>query len=151
MESDCRTDFDRIAKEESERGCTLHWKLLTSSPGVNFHPDCIAAVEASAIETCGDWEAAASGKKEGKLWKHMTSGAGHDSCYTSMRVPTSMIFVPCKDGISHNPEEFCSLEDWYISSGIMLTSSLARSEHKFCLEQSYDMISFEQNGGISNR
>jgi acetylornithine deacetylase/succinyl-diaminopimelate desuccinylase-like protein len=114
MESACRSDFDKIAKEESEQGCTLDWKLLTPSPAVKFHPDCIGAVEASTIEVCGDSEAAGLGKKEGKLWKHMTSGAGHDSCYTSKRIPTSMIFVPCKNGISHNPEEYCGPEDWYV-------------------------------------
>jgi N-carbamoyl-L-amino-acid hydrolase len=42
-----------------------------------------------------------------------TSLAGHDSALTSTRVPTSMIFVPSKDGISHAPEEFTSEEQWY--------------------------------------
>jgi len=41
----------------------------------------------------------------------MTSGAGHDSVYTSRHAPTSMIFVPCRDGVSHNPAEYCSPED----------------------------------------
>lgn len=36
---------------------------------------------------------------------------GHDSVFTSRRVPTSMIFVPCKDGVSHHPEEYCAPED----------------------------------------
>jgi acetylornithine deacetylase/succinyl-diaminopimelate desuccinylase-like protein len=29
-----------------------------------------------------------------------------------MRVPTAMIFVPSKDGISHNPNEYTSKEEW---------------------------------------
>lgn len=36
---------------------------------------------------------------------NIVSGAGHDSLYLSQRVPTSMIFIPCKDGISHNEAE----------------------------------------------
>lgn len=35
----------------------------------------------------------------------LQSGAGHDSCYTSVHCPTAMLFIPCKDGISHNPAE----------------------------------------------
>ena len=31
--------------------------------------------------------------------------------FTSKRVPTSMIFVPCWNGVSHNPTEFCAPED----------------------------------------
>ncbi|MDA4184988.1 M20/M25/M40 family metallo-hydrolase, partial [Escherichia coli] len=30
------------------------------------------------------------------------SGAGHDAVYLARVAPTAMIFVPCKDGISHN-------------------------------------------------
>ena len=42
----------------------------------------------------------------------MISLAGHDSALTSIRVPTSMVFVPSKDGISHAPEEFTTEEEW---------------------------------------
>lgn len=35
-----------------------------------------------------------------------------NSAETSMRVPTAMIFVPSKDGISHNPNEYTSKEQW---------------------------------------
>lgn len=31
--------------------------------------------------------------------------------FTSKRAPTAMIFVPCRDGVSHNPVEYCSAED----------------------------------------
>lgn len=42
----------------------------------------------------------------------MISYAGHDSAETAHVVPTAMIFVPSKGGISHNPAEFTSEEDW---------------------------------------
>jgi acetylornithine deacetylase/succinyl-diaminopimelate desuccinylase-like protein len=35
------------------------------------------------------------------------------SVYTARKVPTAMIFVRCKDGISHHPAEYSSPEDWY--------------------------------------
>ena len=43
---------------------------------------------------------------------YTTSQAGHDSAMTALRVPTAMIFVLRKDGISHAPEEFTSKEQW---------------------------------------
>lgn len=36
---------------------------------------------------------------------------GHDSVFTSQRCPTSMIFVPCRDGVSHNPTEYSAPAD----------------------------------------
>jgi N-carbamoyl-L-amino-acid hydrolase len=41
----------------------------------------------------------------------MTSGAGHDAQMMARICPAAMIFVPSKDGISHNPSEFTSKED----------------------------------------
>ncbi len=38
----------------------------------------------------------------------MTSGAGHDAQMIARIAPAAMIFVPSKDGISHNPAEFTS-------------------------------------------
>jgi len=39
-------------------------------------------------------------------WIRMPSGAGHDAQSLAPYVPTGMIFVPCRDGISHNPAEW---------------------------------------------
>ena len=109
IEKECRAEFEKIAKEESEKGCSLEWKELVDSPAVKFHRDCIEAVQASAEDVCKDLPATSN---DGQLWKAMISGAGHDSCYTNRRVPTSMIFTVTKEGVSHNPQEYCSPEDW---------------------------------------
>jgi len=37
--------------------------------------------------------------------REMPSPAGHDSRYLNRVCPTGMIFIPCKDGISHNEAE----------------------------------------------
>jgi len=52
-----------------------------------------SAVESSVREIC---EGLPQTEKDGELYKYMISGAGHDSCYTNRRFPTSMIFVPTK-------------------------------------------------------
>jgi hydantoinase/carbamoylase family amidase len=100
MQDEILGSFDKIASEDG-RGVELTWTLDTDSPAVKFHPDCIGAVERAADKLVGP---------DG--WLPITSGAGHDSVYTSRLCPTTMIFVPCKDGISHHPEEYCTPEDW---------------------------------------
>jgi len=45
-------------------------------------------------------------KKLGFTYMRLTSGAGHDAQMISRIAPSAMIFVPSKDGISHNPLEY---------------------------------------------
>jgi beta-ureidopropionase / N-carbamoyl-L-amino-acid hydrolase len=40
--------------------------------------------------------------------KFMASGAGHDMAFISQVAPAAMVFIPCKDGLSHTPEEWAS-------------------------------------------
>jgi ureidoglycolate amidohydrolase len=41
----------------------------------------------------------------------MVSRAYHDSLFMARLCPISMIFIPCRDGVSHRPDEFSSRED----------------------------------------
>ena len=52
-----------------------------------------------------------SAKKLNLSYMYMDSGAGHDTAHLSRVAPASMIFIPCKDGLSHCPEEFAKIED----------------------------------------
>ncbi|KAL5508550.1 hypothetical protein ACEPAH_6169 [Sanghuangporus vaninii] len=63
-------------------------------------------------------------QEAGLGWREIQSGAGHDSVYTASRVPTSMIFVRCKDGISHNPAEYASPEDIAAGATVLLGAVL---------------------------
>lgn len=49
-------------------------------------------------------------------YKVMHSGAGHDSQLIAKHVPTAMLFVPSKDGVSHNPAEYTDPE--YLEKGV---------------------------------
>lgn len=109
MVKECEAEFHRISRDDSEKGCEVEWELLVDSPSVQFDQECISAVEQSAADVCSTLPQPASGVK---LYKPMVSGAGHDSCYTNRICPTSMIFTPTRSGISHNPTEYCSAEDW---------------------------------------
>jgi len=50
----------------------------------------------------------------------MTSGAGHDACNMALIAPTSMIFIPCEDGISHNEIENATQGDCSAGAGVLL-------------------------------
>ena len=57
----------------------------------------------------------------------IVSGAGHDAVYVARVAPTAMIFVPCKDGISHNEIEDASPDDIEAGANVLLTAMLGRA------------------------
>ncbi|KAK7218007.1 hypothetical protein V2G26_006010 [Clonostachys chloroleuca] len=112
IEQSCLQSFRDIAQEDGA-GVAISWTLDTDSPAAVFDKQCISAVEQAASSLVGP---------DG--WLHIASGAGHDSVGTNKRCPTTMIFVPCKDGVSHHPEEYCSQEDCAIGTQVLLDSIL---------------------------
>ncbi|KAG9840000.1 N-carbamoyl-L-amino acid hydrolase, partial [Aureobasidium melanogenum] len=127
VEEDCKKAFAAIAAGEnidglgtdfvpSSKSCSVSWKLDTDSPATKFHPECISCVQGAATSIFGDQTEA--------LTKPMTSGAGHDSVYTNQRCPTTMIFVPSKDGVSHNPVEFTKPEDCALGAQVLMQAVL---------------------------
>jgi N-carbamoyl-L-amino-acid hydrolase len=55
------------------------------------------------------------------------SGAGHDAVYMARLAPSGMIFIPCKDGISHNEIEYASPEHITAGANVLLHAVLERS------------------------
>lgn len=123
MVEQCCQAFDEIATEDSERGVEVSWETLTENVAVKFHPDCIAAVESAAEAVCASVPANQNPSNK-SLWRHMTSGAGHDSCNVSKRCPTAMIFTPTRNGMSHTPEEYCSPEDCVLGAEVLMGATL---------------------------
>ena len=86
-------------------------KEIWYAPPVRFDEHCIEAVRGAA-------------KKLGIPSKEMVSGAGHDAVYVSKVAPTSMIFIPCKDGLSHNELESIELEHAVDGTNVLLHAVL---------------------------
>ncbi len=84
------------------------------SPPVSFNPDCIEAVRSSV-------------KMLGYSTMEMFSGAGHDSVYVSKVAPTSMIFIPCEGGLSHNEAENAEAADLEAGCNVLLHAVLDRA------------------------
>jgi len=60
----------------------------------------------------------------------MASGANHDANSVANIMETGMIFVPSKDGLSHHPDEFTSIEDIKIGSEVMLETMVNLSTNE---------------------
>lgn len=60
--------------------------------------------------------------QQGKSYRTMVSGAGHDAQLFAAKCPTAMIFVPSRAGISHSPEEYSSPEE--LAGGLNLLTAI---------------------------
>ena len=94
-------------------GVAIEFEMLTADKPVALSEE--LAKKAEAI--C---------EAEGIDYLHMNSGAGHDAMHMAKLAPTTMIFIPCKEGISHNPAEFAKLED--ICRAVEVLAKLLESE-----------------------
>jgi beta-ureidopropionase / N-carbamoyl-L-amino-acid hydrolase len=109
-------DF-RKALEEVMTGLALSFdeKRIWNSPAVRFAPALVDCVRAGA-------------EKSGFAMRSMVSGAGHDAAYTARVMPTTMIFVPCAGGISHNEAESTSLEECAAGAQVLLNAVLEHDQ-----------------------
>jgi beta-ureidopropionase / N-carbamoyl-L-amino-acid hydrolase len=109
METSLHAAIEQIALDDKVE---IALKKVQDLAAVKFHPDCIAAVRAGAdaLELAH---------------RDIISGAGHDACHMSRITPTSMIFVPCKDGLSHNEAEGATLEHCAAGAQVLLEAALA--------------------------
>jgi N-carbamoyl-L-amino-acid hydrolase len=82
-----------LSKEISVKFCDVAY-----SPFVELNQDLNSLIEKSI-------------RAEGHSYIYMDSGAGHDTAHLARVAPASMIFIACKDGLSHCPEEFALIED----------------------------------------
>jgi ureidoglycolate amidohydrolase len=89
--------LNAAASIESRRGVRTKIMKLNADPPAAMAP----AIVDAATMAC---------QKLGLAFQCMVSRAYHDSLYMSRLGDTGMIFIPCKDGISHRPDEFASPE-----------------------------------------
>ena len=62
--------------------------------------------------------------KAGFPTRDIISGAGHDAAYMARVAPTTMIFVPCAGGISHNEAESTTLDECAAGAQVLLNAVL---------------------------
>jgi N-carbamoyl-L-amino-acid hydrolase len=100
------------AEVSARRGVTFATELVNADPPATCDGEILAALEESA-------------KGAGKSYKKMVSRAYHDSLFMARIAPVAMLFIPCRGGISHRPDEYASPQ--WIGSGVhVLARTLAQ-------------------------
>lgn len=105
-----RQAADSVAAEDK---VSVTWEMLTADAPVALDEGLAQCLEALC-------------RARKIKYLHMNSGAGHDAMHMAAIAPTTMIFIPCRGGISHNPAEFAKTED--ICRGIGVLAALLEEE-----------------------
>ncbi|WP_372892712.1 allantoate amidohydrolase [Rhodosalinus sp.] len=95
-------------------GCDARVSQRLAVPPRAFDPSCVDAVAAAA-------------RALGLRHRRLPSGALHDASNIAAVAPTAMIFVPCRNGVSHNVEEYAEKDDLAAGCEVLLHAMLARS------------------------
>jgi ureidoglycolate amidohydrolase len=104
-----KTTAEEVA---ARRGVRIGFETVNADPPATCDPAVLAAIEASIAET-------------GHTSKRMVSRAYHDSLFVARFAPVAMIFIPCRGGVSHRPDEYASPK--WIAGGVdVLARTLAR-------------------------
>jgi N-carbamoyl-L-amino-acid hydrolase len=108
MDADIRGVAARLG---ANTGLAIQVEQVCAYPAQTFHLQCVNAV-AGAATRLG--------------YSHMpaVSGAGHDAVYMARLAPAGMIFIPCKDGISHNEIEDAKPEHITAGCNVLLHAML---------------------------
>jgi len=103
-----------VERTRAESGLNIQLERVSYYPPCPFHPDCVGAVRKAA-------------DKLGYSTMDVVSGAGHDAIYVARLAPAGMIFVPCKDGISHNEIEDARPDHLEAGCNVLLHAMLERA------------------------
>jgi len=112
--------IESAAKEvSSRRHVSFAIERINADPPAKCAPEVVGQL----TEAC---------QQHGMRWEPMISRAYHDSLFMSRIAPTAMLFVPCRGGVSHRPDEYSSPEA--IAKGVLvLAAALARLRHRLLL------------------
>jgi beta-ureidopropionase / N-carbamoyl-L-amino-acid hydrolase len=104
-----------VKKMNDEGPCTVSIEQVSYFPPCPFETACVGAVREGA-------------QKLGYSVMDVVSGAGHDAIYVARLAPAGMIFIPCKDGISHNEIEDAKPEHIEAGGNVLLHAMLDRAK-----------------------
>ena len=107
--------LDALEKRIAEIcGGAVEVRRVIEMPPVDFDDACVRDLEAAAVAL-------------GIPHRAMVSGALHDASPVATRVPAAMVFVPCRDGISHHESEWAEPGDLAAGCNVILHAMLARA------------------------
>ena len=102
------------ARIAGETGLAFNTLVKRRRDPIHFHPDMVALAEKCAREL-------------GYSVQRMRTRPGHDAFNMTLLCPTELIFVPCRDGMSHSELEWCTPEHCAAGANVLLHGVLGRS------------------------
>lgn len=115
-------DIDSDRQRRGAREIVMAAQRLCERRGIQCSYEVIADSSPAVLSMWLREITMASCEELGVPYRVMTSGASHDSQIVSSMVPSAMIFVPSKDGLSHVPEEWTSSSDLAMGATVLLDS-----------------------------
>lgn len=103
---------ERFLSITDQRNLTLDWNLVQESPATPCDPTLTSHLLDSLQAITGHHTS-------------LVSGAGHDGVALAPAMPIAMLFIRCRDGLSHHPDEYASPED--IDTGIQILTHFLKS------------------------
>src|SRR5258707_2550849 len=105
-----------IERASQDTAAKRHVSIQSELLNADAPADCDPEVRAALADSC---------RKHGFQFLEMVSRAYHDSLFISRIAPTGMLFIPCRNGYSHRPDEYAAPED--ITPGVLvLAEALAK-------------------------
>jgi ureidoglycolate amidohydrolase len=94
---------------ERRRGVTIVEELVNADAPADCSPHIVEMIEGICA-------------KSGTPYKKMVSRAYHDSLFLARIAPIAMIFIPCRLGVSHKPDEYANIEDIVRGAEVLATA-----------------------------
>lgn len=104
-----------VGEAAARAGCTAEIVDIWNWGGRIFADDLIESVRGMSLSL-------------GYRTRDILSQAGHDAYFVARHAPTTMIFAPCKGGITHNNAELCTREDLEPGLNVLLNAVTARAD-----------------------
>jgi N-carbamoyl-L-amino-acid hydrolase len=91
----------------ARRGVAVEWTSLMRDAPLTVAPEMVTAAEGAA-------------RAVGVPWRRLTSGASHDANHMARLCPIGLLFIPCRDGRSHCPEEWAEADHLATGARVLL-------------------------------
>ena len=108
--------------QEAEQALTEHLEALRQEEGVTIETKVLARFDPVVFDEYLVSEIEQAANTLNIPHRRMTSGAGHDAQMIARIAPSAMIFVPSKEGISHNPKEYTEAGDLVRGAKVLLAT-----------------------------
>lgn len=118
-----RIDIRGIRKESISRTVGAVRNIILETErlrGIRCEVDTLSSMDPVTLSPSVTDSLARAAEGAGIPFRRMASGAGHDAMKVAALAPSGMVFIPCREGISHNPGEEASLKDAALGAEIIL-------------------------------